>query len=590
MKYVLYFFQKLFPVTIVLLTLSGVAYEFSTTHLPLETKIGDITVNFQDPEEAKRLLEDRYAEVPPHTLTVIAGKNQVASSSAQLGAQYEYRTLLREFEKIQARPLGLKKIVQSTVFFFQKKEVAVPVIYDEEKVRGALLHLKAQTDVVAVQPGAVLATSGAPQSLKMQPGKKGLELQVDRTLQQVMALQSGSSAVITATVEETGSELTPEQVEAAKQLYTQFVGKTLVFTAERFSTYIRDKDLIALIQPDGKLSEEAVVAELATWRERVETPPQEPVFKYDEHTLAVKEFTPPRDGRSIVLPEFMSQVSQYVASVLQDAAAKPAEKKVSAQTSLPLPLELSKPKQQLSDTNTLGIRERIGFGESYYAHSIPNRIHNVAITAERISLKLIKPGEEFSFNKTLGDVSAKTGYRSAYVIKNGQTALGDGGGVCQVSTTLFRSVLNAGLQVTRRLPHSYRVSYYELDSKPGVDATVYSGETDFRFMNDTHDYILVYTHTESSNLYMYVELYGTSDGRTAEITDHKTWNSRPPLPTQYIPDSTLPKGKLVQVDWSASGIDASFKNVIKDKNGVVIREDTYVSKYRPWAAKYLQGV
>jgi vancomycin resistance protein YoaR len=75
--------------------------------------------------------------------------------------------------------------------------------------------------------------------------------------------------------------------------------------------------------------------------------------------------------------------------------------------------------------------------------------------------------------------------------------LGDGGGVCQVSTTLFRSVLDAGLKVTRRLPHSYRVSYYELDTKPGVDATVYAGETDFRFINDTDHHILIHAEADS---------------------------------------------------------------------------------------------
>jgi vancomycin resistance protein YoaR len=168
--------------------------------------------------------------------------------------------------------------------------------------------------------------------------------------------------------------------------------------------------------------------------------------------------------------------------------------------------------------------------------------------------------------------------------------LGDGGGVCQVGTTLFRSVLNAGLKITPRLPHSYRVSYYELDRKPGVDATVYAGDTDFRFINDTPEHILIHAESDSKNLYMSVNIYGTSDGRTTELKDHITWNARPAPAPQYFPDPTLPVGKLVQIDWAASGISSSFINVIKDKNGKVIREDKYVSNYRPWSAKYLQGV
>src|SRR5690606_10285855 len=150
------------------------------------------------------------------------------------------------------------------------------------------------------------------------------------------------------------------------------------------------------------------------------------------------------------------------------------------------------------------------------------------------------------------DVSAETGFQPAYVIKNGQTVLGDGGGVCQVSTTVFRAVLDAGLKVTRRLPHSYRVSYYELNSKPGVDATVYSGNIDLRFINDTDHAILIHAEADSKNLYMKVELYGTSDGRTTEIVDHVTWDYRPAPAAVYIPDPTLPAGQTKQVDWAAS--------------------------------------
>src|SRR5690606_29560789 len=88
------------------------------------------------------------------------------------------------------------------------------------------------------------------------------------------------------------------------------------------------------------------------------------------------------------------------------------------------------PEMTLADTNNLGINERIGFGESYYSGSIPNRIHNVSLTAQRINMAIVPPGKEFSFNRTLGDVSAAIGFRSAYIIKDGRTSLGDGGGVC----------------------------------------------------------------------------------------------------------------------------------------------------------------
>jgi vancomycin resistance protein YoaR len=248
------------------------------------------------------------------------------------------------------------------------------------------------------------------------------------------------------------------------------------------------------------------------------------------------------------------------------------------------------PQKSLAATNDLGIKELIGFGESWYAHSIPGRIHNVALTASKINDILIAPGEEFSFNRALGEVSAATGYKPGYIIQGGRSVLSDGGGVCQVSSTLFRALLDAGVKITRRLPHSYRVSYYEIGNKPGFDATVYSGNVDLRFLNDTPGYILLHTTSDSKNLYMTVALYGTSDGRTTEIINYKQYNARPAPATEYIPDPSLPPGKREQIDWAASGISTSFQNIVRKADGTVLYDDTYVSNYQPWSAKFLVGV
>lgn len=585
--------QSLLTLFLVIAVSCVVIYQLSRTHMPLRALVGEVSVDLLPPTEAQQKVQQHYKVVPQHIITLQSADKKVASissTSAELNARFDTTRLFTQFEQIHGQKLSIKKIYDSISFFLSDRTVSVPVVYDEAKLREFISLLKTEIDIPALPPKAELKVSGAPQTLTVFPGKRGQELQIERTLETLTALHTGSSAVVTPVVETVGIELDPAQTENAKTMYALFVGKSIQLTAERFSQLLTDQKILSLIFPTGKLSHSAYEAEVDRWRTLIETPPIEPVLTYDPTTLKVTTFTPPREGRTIDMPALEAKMNEHITTVTQQSELTPVEKKVAKQTNISIPLKLAPPQNSLGSLNSLGITERIGFGESYYAHSIPNRIHNVAITTERINTVIVRPGEEFSFNKTVGDVSAATGYRSAYVIKNGQTSLGDGGGVCQVSTTLFRSVLNAGLTVTKRLPHSYRVSYYELDSKPGVDATVYSGETDFRFINDTDHHILVHAQADSKKLYMYVELYGTSDGRSAEIVDHKTWNYRAPLATQYISDPTLPPGKLVQVDWSAAGIDASFKNVIKNKDGTIIREDTYVSKYRPWAAKYLKGV
>ena len=189
----------------------------------------------------------------------------------------------------------------------------------------------------------------------------------------------------------------------------------------------------------------------------------------------------------------------------------------------------------------------------------------------------------------MGEVSTETEYKAAYIIQNGQTVLAPGGGVCQVSSTLFRALLDSGLKVSKRLAHSYRVSYYEINNEPGFDATVYSGNIDLRFINDTEHFILLHFDTDSENLYMDAKIYGTSDGRTTEIIGYRKWGYQAAAAPVYLTDPSLAPGQIKQIDWSATGIKAEFTNVIKDKNGQVLREDSYYSNYQPWSAKYLVG-
>lgn len=248
-----------------------------------------------------------------------------------------------------------------------------------------------------------------------------------------------------------------------------------------------------------------------------------------------------------------------------------------------------KPEITTEEANSFGIVEEIGSGTSLFYHSIPNRIHNVKLAASRVSGILVKPGEEFSFVKHLGDVSRTTGYATAYVIQNGRTVLGDGGGVCQVSTTLFRAILNSGLPITERHAHSYRVSYYEEDSPPGLDATVFYPSVDLKFVNDTGNYILIQSTIDTEALRLTYTLYGKKDGRTVNITKPVVSGFASAPAPLYQDDPTLPKGTTKQVDFAASGATASFQRVVKDKNGKIVTDEKYVSKYSPWRAVFLVG-
>lgn len=254
-----------------------------------------------------------------------------------------------------------------------------------------------------------------------------------------------------------------------------------------------------------------------------------------------------------------------------------------------LPVEETLPEITTENINSFGIKEHIASGYSEFHGSIPGRIHNVALAASRLNGVLIAPGETFSFNKTIGDISAATGYQSAYIIKDGRTMLGDGGGVCQVSTTLFRAALNAGLPIVERHAHAYRVHYYEeAGYKAGLDATVFSPSVDLRFTNDTPSHILIQTKIDITNMTLLFDLYGTKDGRDVHIYNHVVYGQTPPPAALYQDDPTLAPGQVKQVDWAAWGAKASFAYKVTRGNEI-LQNTTFYSNFRPWQAVYLQG-
>lgn len=235
-----------------------------------------------------------------------------------------------------------------------------------------------------------------------------------------------------------------------------------------------------------------------------------------------------------------------------------------------------------------GIIELLGVGESYFLGSASGRIHNLSLAAERTSGVLVPPGSTYSFNKSVGYISSSTGYTTAYIISGGRTVLGDGGGVCQTSTTLFRAVLNAGLPVVERHPHAYRVSYYEQQSPVGIDASIYQPSLDLKFKNDTQHYILVQSEAFLEDSKLVFELFGTSDGRKVEITEPIITKQIAPPTALYQDDPTLSKGVVKQIDFAAWGATTSFDRIVT-RGDETLQEDTFITNYQPWQAVFLVG-
>lgn len=375
---------------------------------------------------------------------------------------------------------------------------------------------------------------------------------------------------------------------SAKELdfgYNEQLLANQAFSIGRSSNFFANFSLIASsylyginLEPSYKYNEDVLLKKIQPIQNKIYKEPTDARFMFENGKVV--EFSTSSEGQTLDTEELKKRVSDKTLALIKSERPQTVNIKI--------PIRIIKPKVTTEEANNFGIKELVGSGSSLFVGSIPNRMYNIALAATRLNGILIKPGEIFSFNKALGDISTFTGYKQAYVIQNGRTVLGDGGGVCQVSTTFFRAVLNAGLPVVERNPHAYRVSYYEQDGGPGFDAAIYVPNVDFKFKNDTEHHLLIKTETNPNTGNLTFELYGTRDNRTVEISKPvitSVTSSPEPL---YIDDPSLPKDELKQVDFAVQGANVYFTRVVK-KNGKTIIEDKFTSRYRPWQAVYMRG-
>jgi len=241
----------------------------------------------------------------------------------------------------------------------------------------------------------------------------------------------------------------------------------------------------------------------------------------------------------------------------------------------------------------IGITELVHQETSYFYGSDAARVQNIETAAAQFHGLLIPPGATFSMANALGNISLENGYAEALIIYGDQTIQGVGGGVCQVSTTLFRAAFFAGFPIVERHAHAYRVGYYEMRSNgsrdpnlAGLDATVYVPIVDMKFTNDTEHWLLMETYMGQSSLTW--KFYSTNDGRTVNWETTGPTNVIPAPEPLYRENPDLEKGEIDQVDYAADGAEIYVtRTVYKDDR--VHFSDSFYTKFQPWRAIFEYG-
>lgn len=331
------------------------------------------------------------------------------------------------------------------------------------------------------------------------------------------------------------------------------------------------------IKADITYDQEVLNDFIALTEEKYSLPAKDALFQFDNGRVV--SFRKETNGQKIDAKKLQEEINKKI----NELKEKITDKNINLQ------LITIEPEITLNRVNNYGIEEFIGEGVSDFTHSIPERIHNIVLASSKLNGILIPKDSIFSFNDAVGDISSLTGYKPAYIIKGGKTVLGDGGGVCQVSTTLFRAALNTGLPIIERTAHAYRVAYYENDSKPGFDATVFAPSVDLKIHNNTPAYILIQTEIKEDKNLLTIKFFGKKDSRSVEISPITIVNEIPPPDPLYQDDPILKKGTIKQIDYPAWGAQTSFFYKVKLEDKTLF-EKKFTSYYKPWRAIYLVGV
>lgn len=243
-----------------------------------------------------------------------------------------------------------------------------------------------------------------------------------------------------------------------------------------------------------------------------------------------------------------------------------------------IPLKITKPNVTMEQIGAEAFPNKISFYSTRYDGGDVNRSTNLELACEKINDVIVLPGETFSYNKTLGERSKAAGYKTAKVYENGEVVDGIGGGICQISSTLYNAVLKANLEIVERRNHQFITSYVE----EGRDATVAYGVTDFKFKNSRKYAIKI--KASASNGVATIEIFGIKEEVEYQISFDTKTISTIPYTVKYIDDNTLKTGTEVVKQKGANGI-VTETYLIKSLNGKVVSntllsKDTYSAMQR----------
>jgi vancomycin resistance protein YoaR len=577
-----------FALAVITLVVLGIAGGITSFYRSYEGRIypnvsiQGIAVGEMTPEQAESALRSRYAAFLRQPVVITYGDRQWTPTLDELGMTFDFRGAV-DAAYNAGRGHGLIDDAREIAAIWQHGlDVPLHVSYDETRAQAYLTQLareieRAPADAQVRLDGAQIAIVGAA---------IGRQVLVDATLSHVsQQLQAFVPATIPLQTREIPPRLDDATVAAARAQIETILQGPLALRVDKNEYEWTVADLADMIiinrvpSAEGDriavtLDQDMIARRIRQIADETEKPGTRPRVAWNNGDLKIMK--PGKPG--LRLDEVRARDMVIAAVMGRDRT-------------LELPMVPTDPPVTEANLHQLGIRELVSIGKSDFTGSAAYRIHNIGVGMQLLNGLLIAPGEEFSFNKNIGQINAANGFVEGAAIIQNRTQQEFGGGICQDSTTMFRAAFWAGLPITERWGHSFYISWYDKyalgprGNGPGLDATIFTGGPDLKFVNDTGAWLLIQAWSNPKTGVAQIELYGTKPNRTVDLT-HKVYDHTPaPTEPVFVADPKVPRGTIKHTDKARGGMTIDVYRLVVE-NGAPRPPELFRTRFRPWPNIY----
>ncbi len=567
------------------LALFGLQMTLSERIVP-GVSIGEVDIGGLTQTQAAAALAEQYGALETVVYTFRDGDRSWTATAAELGLSVPAEALVERAYAIGHSDDARSSLRQQAEAWLSGAALPLTFVFDESKALGYLRKLA--DEIKRERQDAALTLDGI--NVAVSPGLSGRELDVEATLDSLSRLllaRTGETEIALVIDESPPREWNlreaAAQVKTALSSPLQLIGS--LPNGDLLAPWILTREQIlaglsvtlsgagAERRYDVSVDLSAFASYLTTLSPNLSKPAAEGRFDFDPATGQLNPISPASEGRRLDVAETIRR--------LEAAVFDPVNRRVV------MYFETLHPRYPAGVSGTeLGITELVAEATTYYWGSWQNRRSNIALGAGKLHGIIIAPGEEFSFNQHLGDISPEAGYLEGSVILGGATVTGIGGGICQVSTTMFRAAFSGGYAITERNSHGYRVGYYEYaGAGPGLDAAIWQPDVDLRFQNNSPHHLLIESSFLGAQDALQFRIYSTAHWRTVvEAPIIRDIVSAPP--EEYIEAEDLALGQIRQIDYSADGADVLVYRNVYDTAGSLVKRDQLFTHYLPWQAVF----